>query len=87
MFAVVEYFNYRTDMVFSILHVYNNCQIAIEKARYYAELQSEEDRLPITDEITNDCLNLYDCIEYFSTGNGYGRNVYAVISLPNIELN
>jgi hypothetical protein len=87
MFAVVEYYNYHTDMLFSVLHIYNNYQTALEKAIHYAQLQSEEEGLPITDEIQRDCLTLNDCIEYFSTGNGYGRNVYAVIALPNIEDN
>jgi hypothetical protein len=87
MYAVIEYYNYRKDMTFNILHVFNNQQLAIDKAKQYAELQSEEESLSITDDISNNWLYLHDCIEYFSTGNGYGRNVYAVLVLPNIEEN
>jgi predicted nucleic acid-binding protein len=87
MYAVVEYNNYTKDLCLSILHVYNNLEKAIHKAKLYAEKQSEEDCLEITDNIDKNYLDLTDCIEYFTTGTGWGRNIYAVLVLPSIEDN
>lgn len=85
MYAVIEYYNYPKDSCLTILHLFNDMEKAIEKAKFHAEMQSKEDSLQVTDVIENIYVDLTDCIEYFTTGNGHCRNIYAVLVLPDIE--
>ena len=88
MYAVVKYHNYRKELDMKVLNIFYDEEKAIKKAYEYAEqefayeLQEEE---KIVDGVEQQWLFVYDAIVEYTIGDGFGANVFAVITLPQPE--
>ena len=82
MFAVVEYYNYRKNLTFEILHVFNDYDLAKKIAFNYAKKQYSNE---IVNHVEHECIYLHDSLVTYTSGDGYDKIVYAVIELPEPE--
>ena len=82
MYVVIEYLNYRKDMMLDILHIVPTFKRADELARQYAEKQFG---LDYVDSVDESWLLLRQAKSQYTEGNGYFSTVYAVLKVPQSE--
>lgn len=81
MFAVVEYFNYRKDVTFKILHVYHKYNCASIAASEYARKKYGDDN--VVEYVEESHVHVHGEREVNTAGDGYGKDVYGVIEIPD----
>lgn len=83
-YVIVKFFNYRKDVSFDILEVHNNQSLAIERA-YKLAISAFGKNAKIVD-ISEECVEEHvyvgNVIEWYTTENGYDRDVFAVVEVP-----
>lgn len=83
MFAVAKYYNYRKEQDFKIMHVYHEKDQAVAKAYELAVCEYGKD--DVVDFVEMQYLYVPDAIFQYTTGDGFGVDVYAVLTLPAPE--
>ena len=78
MFAVVRYFNYRKDVDFEVLTIHNDFTSADSSARSLAYASGDGD---VVDTIEEWCAQVTGALVEYTTGNGYQRDVFAVVGV------
>lgn len=84
MYAVVEYYNYRKNLYYKTLHIYKNVERAKRVALEYAENYFATGY--IVDGVDNEWIRIDNCIVQYTIGDGYDKPVWAVVELPDIEI-
>lgn len=85
MYAVIRYFNYRKEVSFNILKIFNSLNKANLYALYIAEKHFGKDN--ITNDISDRWVYIDNEINdyIYTTGSGYDQFVYSIIEIDNIE--
>jgi hypothetical protein len=82
MFAVVKYFNYRKNLTFEILHVFNYYDLAKKIAFDYAKKTYGDN---VVNDVEHEYILVYDSMVKYTSGDGYDKLVYSVIELPEAQ--
>jgi len=81
MYAVVEYFNYRKDVSFEILKLFRS----LWNAEAFALECAEKDGKAVED-LSEKFVDLgNEILIEFTSGNGYFKNVFAVVQISEPE--
>ncbi len=84
MYAVVEYFNYRKDVSFEILKLFRSLWNAEAFALECAEKDSDNGKA--VEDVSEKYVDLgNEILIEFTNGNGYCKNVFAVVQISEPE--
>lgn len=82
MYAILKYQNSVNNNFLSILHIIDNYDVANNLAFSYAEELYNEN---VSFGLKYSFVDIDSIKVQYTSGNGYGKIVFAVISLPDIE--
>ncbi len=88
LYDVVKYFNYRKDVSFEILKIFYDLNKSQDYAFECAERNAFRYNENVVDRVGERSVDLdNDVIVLYTNGNGYCRDVFAVVEIPdqNIE--
>jgi hypothetical protein len=84
MYSVVEYYNNSKNLYYTTLHIYKNVEKAKRVALEYAESYFGVGK--IVEGVDNEYLEVTNSIVQYTTNDGFGCPVWAVVELPCIEI-
>lgn len=83
MYAVVSYYNYRKEVSFTILKIFNSLDKAKDTALSMAKDEFGDE---ITDEVLEKWVDVKgEVINGYTTNDGFGEYVYTVVEIPDVE--
>ncbi len=89
LFSVISYYNYRKEVGVNFLKTFSNYNQAKKYAFYEAKChfsdRYSEDNPNIVNGVAERYVDIGDVLVEYTKGDGYGKLVFAVIELPNVE--